>query len=308
LAKTILVTGASGFIGRALVDRLVEQGHQVYALYRHPPETLRASSSRYFLKGDVLADNLGIMDSLPSFDRLYHLAGIVNLGPDKDGMIYKTNVQGTANVLDFCVKHDIPHLLFCSTAYTQGRSPYEESKSVAELMVRKSDIPVKTVFKPSIVLGTAEYPYYGHFSQFASLIVRVHRRAEKIRRGAEDMLSLPVLRPVFRVKGNGEGNLNLIKVEDVVAKMAETTEPGICWLTNPSPPKLSYLLKLIGEAAMVEAVFEKDFSPNFVETQFSRLVRAFQPYLEGDDMPSDIEKCELTEEFLRWTINNQLEH
>jgi len=44
-----------------------------------------------------------------------------------------------------------------------------------------------------------------------------------------------------------------------------------------------------------------------VESQFNRLVKAFLPYLEGENMPSDIKDCELSEEFLKWTINRQLE-
>jgi nucleoside-diphosphate-sugar epimerase len=181
------------------------------------------------------------------------------------------------------------------------------SKGVAEIMVHNSNIPEKTIFKPSIVLGTKEYPYYGHFSQFAGLLIRVHQRAEKIRRGVEDIMRLPPIRPLFRVEGNKDGNLNLVKLDDVVGKMVSFTGEGTCWLTNPNPPKLGYLLKLIGEEAMVNAVFEKGFKPSVVESQFARMMKAFQPYLEGDDMPSDIEKCELGEDYLRWTINNQFE-
>jgi nucleoside-diphosphate-sugar epimerase len=299
----VLVTGASGFMGKALADRLLEEGHVVYALSRHPPAV---RDGLIPVEGDVTVDNLGVT-YLPKIERVYHLAGIVNLGHDHDGMTYKTNVQGTANVLKFCARYEIPHLLFCSTAYTFCRNPYEQSKAVAELMVRNSDIPLKTIFKPSIVLGTKAYPEYGHFSQFAATFIRIHRRAEIIRRGAEDILRLPVIRPVFRVRGNGGGYLNLVKIYDVVNKMASVDKPGTCWLTNRNPPKLGYLLKLIGEMAMVEAIFVNDFHANLIESQFNRLIRAFLPYLGGDDLPSDIEQCELTEDFLRWTINNQLQ-
>jgi nucleoside-diphosphate-sugar epimerase len=299
----VLVTGGSGFMGKALVDKLLEQGHVVHALSRHPPIV---RENLIPVEGDVTLDNLGIT-YVPKIDRVYHLAGIVNLGSDRDGMIFKTNVEGTDNVLGFCVRHKIPHILFCGTAFTQGRNQYEISKGVAELLVKNSDVPLKTIFKPSIVLGTKEYPYYGHFSQFASTFIKIHRRAEMIRRGAEDILRLPVIRPVFRVHGNTDGHLNLIKIDDVASKMAQIDKPGTFWLTNPCPPRLGYLLKLIGEVVMVEAIFVKDFTPNFVEGQFNRLVKAFLPYLEGENMPSNIKDCELNEEFLKWTINRQLE-
>lgn len=307
----ILVTGASGFIGRTLVESLREAPDcRVYALYRQPPDQdvfAALHGKVVYARGDILADNLGIDDPVPHFDRVYHIAGMVNLGGDKDGVVWRTNVEGTAQVVKFCARHDVPHLLFCSTAYTMGRNPYERSKRAAEVLIAESDIPRRTIFKPSIVLGTERCPYYGHFSQFARLLVRMHRRAEIIRRGVESWLFLPLLRPKFRVVGNAEGFLNLVKVDDVVAKMASVTAPGTYWLTNPRPPRLGTLLKWIGEAAKVDAVFEEKFQPTLIERRFNREVKAFLPYLQGDNLPSDIARCDLTEEFLRWTIQNQLD-
>jgi nucleoside-diphosphate-sugar epimerase len=303
--SNILVTGPSGFIGKALVSRLLDQGHKVFGLYR---KSLPVTNDIVILTGDVLEENLGLNGYLlPHFERVYNLAGIVNLGHDRDGMTFRTNVVGTDNVIRFCAKYEIPHLLFCSTAYTQGRNVYESSKALAELLVEKSDIPKKTIFKPSIVLGTPEYPYGGHFSQFVSTIVRVHRRAEKLRRAVEDGLRLPVLRPVFRAKGNPDGRLNLVRVDQVVEKMAKFTDPGTFWLTNPHPPTLKQLTEWISESILVDFKIEPEFKATPIESQLARMVSAFVPYLQGDDFPSDIKDDGVTEEFIKWTINTQLE-
>ena len=301
-----LVTGASGFLGKALVNRLVEQGHLVYSLFRNPNNVLEGTVNHGLIQGDVLKDNLGIVWDLPHFDRFYHIAGIVNLGPDSNGMIYTTNTLGTRNALGFCAKYDIPHILFCSTAYTSGNNSYERSKAVAEMMVRESDIPVKTIFKPSIVLGTPEYPYGGHFSQFISTILRVHQRAEKIRRKVEGTLRLPPLRPSVRIKGNPEGYLNLVCVDKVADRMAEITDPGTYWLTNPRPPTLRTLAGWCSEVMMVDIKIERDFKPSPIEYQLGRLVGAFTPYLQGDDFPSDITDGELDKEFIKWTVEKSL--
>jgi nucleoside-diphosphate-sugar epimerase len=300
----VLVTGASGFIGKVLIDRLLNQGHTVFGLYRNnlpePREGL------VVLTGDILEEHLGQTTIYSKIDRLYHLAGIVNLGTDRDGMTYKTNVEGTRNVLGFCIKYEIPHILFCSTAYNQGRNVYERSKALAEMIVRESDIPQKTIFKPSIVLGTPEYPYGGHFSQFTSTIIRVHQRAERVRRAVEGTLRLPPLRPALRIKGNPDGYLNLVRVNKVVARMAEITAPGTYWLTNKNPPKLSELAEWSSETMMVDIKIEREFKPSPIEYQLGRLLSAFSPYLQGDDFPSDIADGELDADFIKWTINARL--
>ena len=114
-----LVTGASGFIGKLLVERLTKSGNMVYGLSRHPPPPGRNFIP---LEGDVTEPNLGLSgDSIPEdIGSVYHLAAIHRLGKDKDGSIWHTNVTGTGNLIGFCLEHKIPHLHFCSTAYTVG--------------------------------------------------------------------------------------------------------------------------------------------------------------------------------------------
>jgi hypothetical protein len=139
------------------------------------------------------------------------------------------------------------------------------------------------------------------------MIARVHRRAETLRRRVEGGLRLPVLRPVFRAKGNPDGYLNMVRVDKVVAKMAEMIEPGTYWLTNPHPPTLRQLAEWISETILVDFKIEPEFKPSPVEYQLARLVSSFMPYLQGDDFPSDIESDELDADFIQWTINNKLE-
>ncbi|MDD5045407.1 MAG: SDR family oxidoreductase [Dehalococcoidales bacterium] len=287
--SNILLTGGSGLIGNALAQKLVEQGHTVYSLSRHPVES---SKNLIGLPGDILEPNLGIL-AVPAegFDSCYHLAGLVNLGHDKKGDVYETNFIGTRNVINFCVRYDVPHLYYCSTAYCEGgHNPYERSKKAAELILGKSDIPLKTIFRPSIVMpeGTS---YDGHFFQLVSLIVGVHHRAEVIRRYIEGQMRLPELRPLFRLPGNPDGVLNLIRVDDVARGMADIKDEGTFQIVNDSPPSLSQIADWVGEVILLDFRIEPEFQATPIEAALRRLGYAFIPYLQGDDFKSDLSNC-----------------
>ncbi len=215
----VLLTGASGFLGSALTPRLIARGDTVYGLSRHPPEVAK---NLIPLEGDITKLDLGLDEVPEGIEAIYHLAAIHKLGGDKDGNIWKTNVIGTENVIQFCKDYNVKRLYFCSTAYAigEGRNVYEKSKVLCEKMVHDSSIPHVTIFKPSVVMGTKEHPYPGHFSQFVSVVIKLHQRAEPIRRKIEGTLRLPVLEPVFRVRGNPNGCLNLVVIGDVVKGMA----------------------------------------------------------------------------------------
>ena len=257
----ILVTGASGFLGSALLPRLMAKGGQAYGLSRHPPARAK---NLIPLVGDITEANLGLRRAPRGIDAVYHLAAIHSLGEDKDGQIWRSNVAGTQNVIDFCLKHHIPHLYFISTAYTQGRNTYERSKAFCEAMISGSNIPKVTIFKPSIVLGTEEHFYPGHFSQFVSLVIKLHQRAELVRRKVQGTLRLPVIEPVFCIRVNPKGSLNLVQIDQVVNAMAEIEEPGSYWLTHPNPPTLEQLVEWVGEFIMVRIRIEPNFKPSLV--------------------------------------------
>ncbi|MBA7468183.1 ADP-L-glycero-D-manno-heptose-6-epimerase [subsurface metagenome] len=301
----ILVTGASGFIGTALVPRLLERGHKVYGVSRHPPAP---AENLIPLQGDILEPGLGLKEVPADIEAVQHLAGLHNLGEDKDGSIWATNVTGTRNVINFCLKHKIPHLYFTSTAYTFGRNVYEQSKAYCEYMVNNCDIPEVTIFKPSIIMGTPEHFYPGHFSQFVKLLIKVHQRAEIIRRKAEGALRLPVIEPIFRMKANPQGKLNLVPISAVAEAMATIDKPGFYWLTHPEPPTLEQLVGWISEFILVKVKINAGFKPTPIETMFERMAVAFEPYLWGDDFKSDLSKCPaIGKDFIHDTIRRSLD-
>lgn len=288
----ILVIGASGFVGSALIPLLIEKGHRVLGLSRHPPI---GSRDLFPIIGDVTQPNLGLKDVPEDITAVYHLAGIHSLRQeDKDDLLWKTNVDGTRNVLEFCLKHNIRKLIFTSTAYTWPVNPYGlskiENESAITEFAKEHNIEV-AILKLSIVMGTAENPYPGHFSRFISAVIQTHRRAELVRRKIEGSLRLPVIEPLFRIRGNPEGKLNLIQVDQVAQGIANIEKAGTFWLTHPDPPTLQQLADWIGELIMVRLKFELKFEPTPIEAAFQKVVSAFQPYLWGDDFKSNLQSC-----------------
>lgn len=129
--NSVLVTGSQGFLGKALVNRLNHEGHHVIALDRS--------------WGDIYAPET--FQHLPAVDMVYHLAARSFI-PDSwqcTTDFIKTNVLGTQNVLEYCLRHRA-RLVFAS-AYVYGipkrlpinenhpvnpNNPYAASKYLAE--------------------------------------------------------------------------------------------------------------------------------------------------------------------------------
>ena len=300
---SVLVTGGSGFVASALIPRLIEKGHCVLGLSRHPPI---GSRELIPIIGDITKPNLGLEDVPEDITAVYHLAGIHSLRQeDKEGFIWKTNVGGTRNVLDTMAKYNIKRLIFTSTAYTWPVNPYGLSKIQNERdlakFAKEHNIEL-TILKPSIVMGTAENPYPGHFSRFISAVIRTHRRAELIRRKIEGSLRLPVIEPLFRIKGNPEGKLNLIQIDQVAWGIANIEEAGTFWLTHPDPPTLQQLADWISDLIMVRLKFEPEFKPTPIEAAFQKMTAAFAPYLQGDNFPSNLQLSPpITKSFIQET-------
>jgi GDP-4-dehydro-6-deoxy-D-mannose reductase len=102
--STVLVTGASGFIGKALVTRLISNGHEVIE-FNHS-------------NGDI-ADS-SIIASLPMASHVVHLAGR-HFVPDswtEPAEFLRVNLLGTQNIIDYCLKHGSK--LVYSSAYLYG--------------------------------------------------------------------------------------------------------------------------------------------------------------------------------------------
>ncbi len=302
----ILVTGATGQLGREVVPRLLERGDNLKLLARDVDKAKEMFPDCDIIQGNIVRDDLGI-DQPMKLDAVYHLAADVNLGTKRDDRIWATNYGGTANVVGFCERNSVPSLFYAGTAYTEkGRNAYEKSKKAAEQFVESSGIRGKTIFKIGIIVPSLKDPSsasMGALYQFVNGIRLIRDRAEVVRKRLEGTLRLPVLEPKFRVRGLPDARLNLVPVDVVADSIVKTTKPGKLWLTHPNPPKLCDLAKWVGKALGISIEFKPDFEMSAIEALFHKGANPFLPYLFGDEFPSDLKDCpDISPEFVRESV------
>jgi thioester reductase-like protein len=195
--RPILLTGATGFVGMAVLARLLAAGHEVHCLVRASNDEdaearLRAVLSRVeapstgrtvAVAGDLTAPRLGLGDRHDELaarvGSVIHSAASVafDLPLDEARAI---NVEGTRRVLDFAAAlPDLERVTCVSTAYVAGdrrgtvyeddhrparfRNSYEQSKHESEALVRDSDLPW-TIVRPSIVVGESTTGWTASFN------------------------------------------------------------------------------------------------------------------------------------------------
>jgi dTDP-glucose 4,6-dehydratase len=172
--KKILVTGAGGFIGSHLVERLLGDGASVRAFLRYtarpdlgnleflPPELKRALE---VVRGD-LRDPEAVRSAVAGVDTVLHLGALIAIPYSyvNPREVFDVNVMGTLNVLAAArdakvrrVVHTSTSEVFGTARYTpideahpmQGQSPYSASKigadRLAESFYRSFDVPVVTL-------------------------------------------------------------------------------------------------------------------------------------------------------------------
>jgi len=124
------VTGATGFIGNNLVNALVEKGNQVHVLIRSEKnKNLFNNKNITVFMGDL--QNTEMMDAaMKGCDVVFHLAAFANIWSKDKTLPYKTNVQGTQNILETALKNRIKKMVFTSSAATLP--PSENSEEVDE--------------------------------------------------------------------------------------------------------------------------------------------------------------------------------
>ena len=228
------VTGATGFIGKRLVKKLLERrGSIVYFLLRPESESKVAELLEFWgvgknralpVYGDLTAKKLGVSaDDVKHLkghvDAVYHLAAVYDLKADEESQV-QVNIEGTRNVVEFAKAIDAGHLHHVSSIAAAGLyegvfredmfdeaenldHPYFMTKHESEKIVRKECKVPWTVYRPAMVVGDSttgemdkiDGPYY-----FFKLIQRLRQL-------------LPPWMPTVGLEG---GRVNIVPVDFVV--------------------------------------------------------------------------------------------
>lgn len=115
----VLVSGASGFLGRQLVERLARQGRNVVAVARRSaPEALRSNSRIHWIVRDIARDGLELKE-LPAIESVVHLAGAtLGAGKDEDNFL-RANEQTTVRLVQ-ALAGRTPRFVFASSQVVYG--------------------------------------------------------------------------------------------------------------------------------------------------------------------------------------------
>jgi dihydroflavonol-4-reductase len=175
LPKT-LVTGGTGFLGKNLVQRLLDSGEDLRVLDIHSPPELAEKVE--MMEGSV-TDRKTVAKALKGIKKVYHLAGKVSRNPDDKPLLYNVHVEGTRVFCQEACKARVERIVMSSTSGTvavtkDGKEipdetwpppirlisgwPYYTSKLYQEEVARRElkDGPELVTLNPSILLGPGD--------------------------------------------------------------------------------------------------------------------------------------------------------
>ncbi|MDB5856628.1 MAG: short chain dehydrogenase [Ramlibacter sp.] len=266
------VTGATGFIGKRLVRKLLERkGAVVHFLLRPQSEGKVAELRHYWgvgaaraipVFGDLTARKLGVAaDEVKKLkgqvDHFFHLAAVYDLAADEESQV-EVNVAGTRNTVEFARAVDAGHFHHVSSIAAAGlyegvfredmfdeaeniEHPYFATKHESEKIVRKESKVPWTVYRPAMVVGDSrtgemdkiDGPYY-----FFKLIQRMRQL-------------LPPWMPAIGLEG---GRINIVPVDYVVDALDHIAhQDGIAGkafhLVDPEGLRVGDVLDIFSRAA-----------------------------------------------------------
>ena len=135
----ILVTGGTGLVGAHLLLYLLENDkQQVSALYRSKHQIAKTKSLfTYYQKEDLFSSILWIEGNIldiPSLEKafenciyVYHCAAQISFDPNDEDLLRKTNIEGTANIVNFCIEKKVQKLCFVSSIAALGNPQQNET-------------------------------------------------------------------------------------------------------------------------------------------------------------------------------------
>jgi NAD(P)-dependent dehydrogenase (short-subunit alcohol dehydrogenase family) len=266
------VTGATGFIGKRLVKKLLaRKGSVVYFLMREESRDKIPALIEYWgttknraipVFGDLRSTKLGVSKEetkalAKNIDHFFHLAAIYDMKADAESQM-EVNIEGTRNTVAFanaigagCLHHvssiaaaGLFEGIFREDMFEEAENldhPYFASKHESEKIVRKeSKVPFR-VYRPGLVVGDSKTgemdkidgPYY-----FFKLIQRIRQM-------------LPPWMPTIGIEG---GRINIVPVDYVVDAMDHIAHQpkldGKCFhLTDPEPMRVGDVLNTFARAA-----------------------------------------------------------
>ena len=174
----VVVTGATGFVGGALVRALLERGHEVVGV-THAASAALQHHSLTWVKGDV-TEPVTLQGLFAGADWLIHAAGMLGQAGVPESDYFQLHEKGTNNVLSEAGRAGVRRILYVSspgvlgpisgppadeTALLMPSNPYERSKAAAEMVAQvhaKAGVPV-IIARPEFIYGPTDLHVLGLF-------------------------------------------------------------------------------------------------------------------------------------------------
>lgn len=256
-----LVTGGTGFLGRRLVERLLQYDRAVTVLARKPAPDLAARGVRFVAAS--LDDPAAVAAACAGMETVFHVAAKVGIWGRYDDF-HRANILGTRAVLEGCQRHGVRRLVYTSTPSVvyNGRdlagadeslpltqdcpSAYPLTKAIAEreVLAASSDNLRTIALRPHLIWGVGD-PH---------LAPRILQRARTGR---------------LRIVGHGRNRVDMVHVEnavdahllaeDALAERGVATAAGRAYfITNGEPVLLwewiNQLLRGVGEKPVTKHI------------------------------------------------------
>jgi nucleoside-diphosphate-sugar epimerase len=245
----VLLTGATGLVGRYLLKDLLLADQPIAVLVRAKCQQSAAERLDRLLtfwegqlkrrlprptclEGDIARADLGLSrDSCrwitDHCHSVFHSAASLQFfGTNRDGEPWRTNLAGTANVLEFCRQFGIREMHHVSTAFVCGRrtgliredelemgqdfrNDYEHAKFKAEVLVRQARFLDRlTIYRPGIITGDSRTGYTSTYHGFYAYIQFGWLAVQMLARGHDGRVFYPI-----RITLTGDERRNLVPVD-----------------------------------------------------------------------------------------------
>jgi len=174
----IFITGGNGLVGSFIIKKFLAEGKKIKALKRKDSDLSLLTEVNHLIEwveGDIMDVSL-LLKEVKGAELIIHAAAIVSYNPKRKEEIFKTNIEGTANIVNAALGASVPSFLHISSVASlasnqaliteesifienTARSNYSKSKYYAELEVyRGKEEGLHVAFlNPSIVLGPGNW-------------------------------------------------------------------------------------------------------------------------------------------------------
>jgi dihydroflavonol-4-reductase len=170
------VTGASGYLGGAIVRSLIAEGRSIRAIDLHRGPTLDDLPIE-FVQGDIL-DSASLNHALNGVEVVYHLAAMIAVAGESPDLVWNVNVHGAHNVAQASLRAGVRRLVHCSSVHAfdleselpevtetsprteiKSRPVYDRSKAAGEVKVREAIAEGldAVIVNPTGVIGPLDY-------------------------------------------------------------------------------------------------------------------------------------------------------